>query len=353
MIVRARAPLRLGLAGGGTDVSPYCDTFGGCLLNVTIDRYAFASISPRTDDKIVFRAADLEVEDIVECESRLPLEGELRLHRAVYNRVIREFGGRKALPMTLTTHVDSPMGSGLGSSSALVVAMVEAFRELLAAPLGEYDVARLAFEIERRDVGLNGGRQDQYAAAFGGFNFMEFGADDRVIVNPLRVKQSVATELESSLLLFFTGISRESDVVIKDQTAAVAQDGAALEAMHELRADAIAMKEALLFGDVAAVAQILGRSWQAKKRTSKSVSNKRIDKIYDAAMESGAMAGKVSGAGGGGFLMLLVDPLRRPEVIRRLEKEGGGHLSQCRFSSDGAMSWRPRVERFKFGELRP
>jgi D-glycero-alpha-D-manno-heptose-7-phosphate kinase len=160
LTVRAKAPLRLGLAGGGTDVSPYCDEHGGCVLNVTIDRSAMASITLRDDDRVVFNAVDLGRTDECAAAPELPAGQGLGLHRAAYNRMIRQFNGARPLPLTLTTHVDCPPGSGLGSSSALVVAMVAAFRELLGAPLGEYDTARLAFEIERRDLGLAGGRQD-------------------------------------------------------------------------------------------------------------------------------------------------------------------------------------------------
>jgi len=188
--IRARAPLRLGLAGGGTDLSPYCDQFGGAVLNVTIDRYAFATCTPRDDGRIVFDADDLGLS-----EDWLPgqeASGQLKLHQAVYSRMIREFGSGQPIPVTLRSTVDAPAGSGLGSSSALVVALVDVMRELLDAPLGVYDVARIAYEIERIELQLSGGRQDQYAAAFGGMNFIEFLAGDRVVVNPLRAHRSVS-----------------------------------------------------------------------------------------------------------------------------------------------------------------
>ena len=341
-LIRARAPLRLGLAGGGTDVSPYCDDHGGAVLNVTIDRFAFASVTARNDGMLAFRAADSGVSEEMAAAEVLPTDAGLRLHRGVYNRMVAQFNAGRPLPLTLTTHVDSPMGSGLGSSSALVVAMVEALRELIGAPLGEYEVAHLAFQVEREDLALNGGRQDQYAAAFGGFNFIEFGAGGRVVVNPLRVKAATSCELEASLLLYFTGASRNSAGYIDEQSAAMRAGGNSLAAMHLLKADAVAMKEAVLFGRTRDVAEILDRGWQAKKRTASVVTNPDIDQIYDFARANGAMAGKVSGAGGGGFMMFLVDPTRRTELVRALTERGDGVPMICQFTTTGAANWRVR-----------
>lgn len=343
MIVRARAPLRLGLAGGGTDVSPYCDEFGGCVLNVTIDLSAFASVALRNDDRVEFKAVDMECDEICAAESNLPIEGRLILHRAVYNRMIQDYAGGRPVALTLTTHVDAPPGSGLGSSSALVVAMVEAMRELLRAPLGEYDVARVAFEIERRDLGLNGGRQDQYAATFGGFNFIEFGAQDRVVVNPLRIKEGTANELESSMLLYHTGASRASARIIDAQSASVIAGGASLEAMHNVKAEAVMMKEALLLGRVEQIAAILRRGWEAKKATSPAVSNPEIEDVFEVAERHGALAGKVSGAGGGGFMLFVVPPEKKPGLGRALSALQRGTVTSCRFTREGVHVWRAAV----------
>ena len=338
--LRARAPLRLGLAGGGTDVSPFPETHGGCVLNVTIDRFAFASIEPRTDGRIVLRAADLDVEEEVEAAARLPIDGPLKLHRGVYNRMVAMFNDGRAAAVTLTTGVDAPIGSGLGSSTALVVAMVEAFRELFDAPLGEYDVARLAYDIERIDLQLMGGRQDQYASTFGGVNFMEFGDAERVIVNPLRVRPGTLRELESSLVLMFTGVSRESARIIDQQSAAVGRGGDPLKALHDVKQSALRMKDALLSGNLARVAEILEEAWDAKKRTASVVSNTRIDELFDLAKSHGAIAGKVSGAGGGGFMMFLVEPTRRPYLLRGLASAPGTTVTTCRLTDEGVVTWR-------------
>ena len=341
MIIRARAPLRLGLAGGGTDVSPYCDEFGGLVLNATIDKYAYTVIEPGAEPgRLRFVAADKCDSWEGPAEGALPLDGRLDLHKGVYNRIVREFNDGRALPLTMTTHTDAPPGSGLGSSSTLVVAMVKAFVEWLNLPLGEYDIARLAYEIERIDVGLSGGRQDQYAATFGGFNFMEFHPGERVVVNPLRIKNWIVSELEASLLLYFGGVSRHSAQIIDEQAANVKRkDSSAVEAMHAMKAEAIAMKESLLKGDFDSLVASVDAGWQAKKRMAKSISNPLIEETYELARQAGVRAGKISGAGGGGVMMLFVDPVRRMDVIRALESTRG-QIFNCHFTEIGTQGWR-------------
>lgn len=337
-VYRAQAPLRLGFAGGGTDLSPYCDLHGGAVLNSTIGRYARATLAVTGGEELVLRAADLG------SESRMPLRsGEVaaahRLHKAVYDRVVRDFL-HKPVGVELTTMIDAPPGSGLGSSSALVVALVEVFREAFDLPLGQYDVAHLAFEIERVDLALAGGKQDQYAAAFGGMNFIEFLARDRVVVNPLRISSSTLSELEASTVICFSGKSRASETIIRDQIRHVNdKDTAAIENMHQLRQDAFDMKRALMAGDIIGMAAILDRSWQAKKGTSPNVTSPLIDTLWNVAHSNGALAGKVSGAGGGGFLMFLVDPDRRCRLMSAL-KDAGGAPDSITFSDRGAQAWR-------------
>jgi D-glycero-alpha-D-manno-heptose-7-phosphate kinase len=341
-IVRARAPLRLGLAGGGTDTSPYCDQFGGAVLNATVDMFAYTVIEPTDNNRVVFRASDvgqeleLAADDAVEIEIADPLI----LHRAVYRRIVSQFNGGRPLSCRLTTFCDAPPGSGLGTSSTVVVSLVRAFTEWLNLPLGEYEVAQLAFEIEREDAKLMGGRQDQYAAAFGGVNFMEFYADNRVIVNPLRVKDWIMSELETSLVLFNSGVSRSSAAIIAEQTENIkAQEAKPLDAMHELKADAYGMKESLLKGNFKGFGEFMSKSWVAKKKLAASITTQHIEQIYEAAMAAGATSGKVSGAGGGGFLTFLVDPSRRVDVIRALEKQSG-RVMICHLTTRGSEGWK-------------
>lgn len=338
-IIRARAPLRLGLAGGGTDVSPFSDEHGGFVLNATIDLYAQAILEPLDNGRIEIRAEDREEYVLLDAQPTLTDVDPLRLHRGIYNRVVKQFNGGRPLSFRLTTYADAPAGSGLGTSSTMVVCIIQAFSEWLRLGLGEYEIAHLAYEIERLELRLAGGKQDQYAAAFGGFNFIEFGADDKVLVNPLRVKEWVINELEASTVLYYTGQSRESARIIEQQIeSSRTKTSASLDAMFALKKDAVAMKEAILRGDLATYARVLERSWQSKKRLANAVSNPALDRIYEAAIGAGALAGKISGAGGGGFFMFFVPPERRMSVLRCLSNFEG-EVMNFHFTGLGAQSW--------------
>lgn len=340
IIIKARAPLRLGLAGGGTDISPYCDIHGGYVLNAAIDRYAYAVIKTLEKPEVHFRATDQQSEDVGDAVKYFPLNGKLNLHKAVYNYVVKNFNGGRPIPIELNTFCEAPAGSGLGSSSTLVVAMIKAFVELLNIPLDDYEIAHLAFNIERIECGLQGGRQDQYSATFGGVNFMEFYANDRSIINPLRIKNWILCELEASLVLFFTGVSRESARIIADQSTNIKMGAVeAIEAMHGIKREALVMKECLLRGDFDGFVESMKQGWENKKRSAKTVSNPHIDEIYESAITAGALTGKVSGAGGGGFILFFVPTHQRMNVIRRLN-QFEGHVSSCHFTKHGTQAWR-------------
>lgn len=335
----AKAPLRLGLAGGGTDVAPYSDLYGGQILNATISLFSHCHIA-RTAGPTTFVAADFGHTMRLEGKPGDDGQAQLTLHKAVYDRIVRQYLDGSELSLHVTTYSDAPPGSGVGSSSGLVVAMVKAYAELLQLPLGEYDIAHLAYEIERIDCAMAGGKQDQYAAAFGGFNFMEFGAGDRVVVNPLRIKRELANELESRLLLYYTGRSRESARIIESQIAAMrANQSSEIDAMHAIRKAASDMKEALLRGRITDVLDILVASWHEKKKAASGISNSHIDEIAAAANAAGARGVKISGAGGGGFMMIAVDPPARHSVVRALEQFGGRFFSFT-FVDQGVQSWK-------------
>lgn len=338
--VRCRAPLRLGLGGGGTDLPAYCDNYGGAVLNATIDRYAYAHVMRRSDRKIVFKADDLACEETIACNLDFSIYEGLRLHRAVYKHMMLNHHGGEPLPLTISTTIDVPAGSGLGASSALTVALIEAFATAMQLPLGPYDIAQLAYDIERRQLGLAGGKQDQYSAAFGGFNFTEFLRDGLgVLVNPLRLRPSYLKEFESSLVICFSGEARESATIVEQQEASLRElDDQTVDAMHELKRQAVAMKSYLLAGDMTGLAEMLNLSWLAKKRTASSVTNPTVEHLLEVALAAGARAGKVSGAGGGGFIMLLTDPERRYGLIRTLNG-AGGQASAVKLTFEGVEAW--------------
>ena len=341
MIYRSKAPLRIGLAGGGTDVSPYSDQFGGAILNATLSLHAHATIETIAEKKIIICSIDQQKEQVFEWQNQLPINGELDLLKGVYNRIQKDTPFE--IPgFILSTFVDAPAGSGLGTSSTLVVAIIGAFVEMLKLPLGDYDIAHYAYEIERTDLQLAGGRQDQYAATFGGFNFMEFYGNDKVIVNPLRIRQDYLNELENNLVLYFTDTCRESAKIIKEQQKNVTdKNTASIEAMHQLIEQARMMKEALLVGKLDQIGEILDFGFQQKKNMAANISNTQIEEVYSAAKHAGATGGKISGAGGGGFMIFYCPGNTRYHVIDTLTGFGG-RIRSYQFTQHGLTTWKTR-----------
>ena len=338
MIYRSKAPLRLGLAGGGTDVSPFSDEYGGAILNATISLAAHASIEPLTEQEIQLESLDQKQQQNFAWSKELPINGELDLLKGVYNRISKDY----TLPETgfkLSTFVDAPAGSGLGTSSTLVVAIIGAFTEWLKLPLGDYDIAHYAYEIERNDLKLAGGKQDQYAATFGGVNFMEFYAADKVIVNPLRIRSQYLHELQNNIVLYFTSTSRESATIIKEQQKNVNEKNAqSIEAMQQLKEQARMMKEALLKGRLNEIGEILDFGFRQKRLMAHNISNNSIEDIYNGAKKAGAMGGKISGAGGGGFMIFYCPANTRYKVIETLNSFGG-YCKDYQFTKHGLTTW--------------
>jgi len=337
-LFRSKAPLRLGLAGGGTDVPPYSDLYGGAVLNATINMYAYATIIPRDNGKIVFKSLDNGKNLVYDAVEELEIDGELDLLKGIYNRVVKDFS-KKPLSFELSTIVDAPPGSGLGTSSTLAVTILGAFAEWLKLPLGEYDMARLAYEIERIDLQWAGGKQDQYAATFGGVNFMEFYNGEKVVVNPLRIRNDYLDELAYNLVLFNTETSRLSSEIIAKQSQNIQdKDPLSLDATHKLKIQAMMMKEAVLKGELDRIGEILDYGWQNKKQLAPGITNPMIDELYKTALDNGASGGKISGAGGGGFLLFYCPNNSRQKVIEALSKFGGiAHPYE--FTVTGLKSW--------------
>lgn len=338
MIIRSKAPLRIGLAGGGSDVSPYSDLYGGAILNATVNLYAYATIIPTTDNKIILHAVDRGERFEFDSIEELPIDGNLDLLKGIYNRIVKDYS-QKALSFELTTYVDAPAGSGLGTSSTLVTAIIGAFAEWLKLPLGEYDIAQLAYSIERVDLNMAGGKQDQYAATFGGVNFMEFFKDDKVIVNPLRIRSKVLNELALNLVLFYTDTSRVSaDIIKKQQKNVTDKNIDSIEAMHNIKKQAVLVKEALLKEELDSIGELLQYGYEFKKKMAKGIATPLMEEIYQRAMAAGATGGKISGAGGGGFMFFYCPGNTRHAVIKALESQGGA-VKRYEFTNVGLTSW--------------
>src|SRR5579862_7696188 len=338
MIYRSKAPLRIGLAGGGTDVSPYSDLYGGAILNATVSLYAYANIEVNDSEEVHFESIDYKTKQIISKGSPVEFNGVLDLHKGVYDRIRKQYPGMPP-GFKLSTFVDAPAGSGLGTSSTLVVAIVGAFAEMLKLPLGEYDIAHLAYEIERNDLKMAGGKQDQYAATFGGVNYMEFFGEGKVIVNPLRVKQQYLFELENNLLLYYTATSRESAKIIEMQSRNVVdKKEKSIEAMHQLKNQAQMMKEALLKGRLHEIGEVLDFGFYKKRQMAEGISNTMMEEIYDTAKKAGASGGKISGAGGGGFMIFYCPDNSKYNVMEALQTFGG-HCKSYQFVDHGLTTW--------------
>src|SRR5215208_1988460 len=338
MLFRAKAPLRVSFAGGGTDVAPFPEREGGLVLNATINRYAYGTLRPRRDDKVHIESVDFGQTARYGFSEAVVFDGKLDLVKAA----IRRLGGLDEEGSTgfdLFLHSNAPPGSGLGSSSTMMVALIGLLKEFRAVPLTDYEIAQLAFEVERVDLGLKGGLQDQYAATFGGFNCLELHGD-HVVVNPLRIPADTIMELEHNLLLAYTGRTRQGDHIIDDQTQRFERsDVDAVDGLRQQKQLALDMKNALLQRRVHDMGALLDEAWQAKKRMSDRISSDYIDEMYEEAMKCGALGGKVTGAGGGGYMLFYCRYDRKHEVADRLT-ELGAEVEEFAFALDGLRTWR-------------
>ena len=340
MLYRSKAPFRLGIAGGGTDVSPYSNLYGGAILNVTVNLYAHATIRPLDSGKIRFVHINENIAEEFDAVSELPLDGPLVLQHGIYNSIVSRYNNGEPLSFELITQMDVPSGSGLGTSSTLVVAILGAFTEWLRLPLGKYDIAHYAYEIERIDLNMAGGKQDQYAATFGGVNFMEFLEDDKVIVNPLRIGDDILQEWAMNTVLFYTEQQRCSGKIIEEQAENVKNNkNDSLEAMHNVKHEAFRIKNCLLREELQELGKALNTSWTSKKKMARNISNEFIDHIYETAMANGALGGKISGAGGGGFMFFYCPGNSCYKVSEALDKMHIGHIQQFEFCKKGLITW--------------
>lgn len=335
--IRSRAPLRVSFAGGGTDVHPFPAMEGGAIFSATINRYVYGTLTPRDDDLINIESIDFGITMTFDPNQDVSLEGDLTLFKAA----IKRLNDGRAPGFDLLVRSSAPPGSGLGSSSTVMVCLVGLLRDHYRLSLTNYEVAELAYHIEREDLGITGGYQDQYAATFGGFNFIEFESG-RVLVNPLRISDDIVRELESSLLLVDLGMTRASSEIIDDQTARLERrDMDTLMGLRMQRALAFDMKDALLRGHLTEFGEMLGLAWEHKQRMSPKITNPHIAEAYALAKAHGTVGGKITGAGGGGHMLLFCDLKDRHRVAGALE-DFGAIVHDFAFEPSGVTTWTKR-----------
>ena len=333
--VFAKAPLRMALAGGGTDLEPYYSRYGGFVLNATIDQYAYCKVEPYRE--WCFKSIDLGIEEKHNLWNNVEyIDSKLKLLINSYQYLTKDI---EREPVKITTYVEAPPGSGLGSSSALVVALIAAIAEYYNVPLGEYDMAEYAIEIERKICDLPGGKQDQFAAAFGGFNFMEFLKDGRTIVNPLRFNEKTQNMMELSTVLYYVGKPRKDSRVIETTAKGLVDSKTVLNATHEIRNACINYKRSLLMGDFNMSSELMETYWRMKLETNPHVASPEILDSYDYARKNGATAAKISGAGGGGHMVLFTEFEERHRLISAL-KSKEGRVVPFKFVNHGVDVWR-------------
>jgi D-glycero-alpha-D-manno-heptose-7-phosphate kinase len=332
MIIRSKAPLRMSFGGGGTDVSPYSEERGGVTLSATIDKYAYCTLNDIDKDVVTVHSLDYDIKTLFKNDDDYAFNGKLDLIKAA----LRVFNIKEGL--SLLIHSDIPPGSGLGASSTMTVALVGALKEYLKLPLEIYDIAELAYKIERKELGISGGKQDQYAATFGNFNFTEFFGD-RVVVNPLRIREDTRNELEYRLILCYTGKTRLSAGIINDQISRYVQRKEdTVRALDVTKQLAVEMKNALLLNRIDEFGLLMNEAWQAKKKFSSLITDSHIDSLFDIALKSGALGGKLLGAGGGGYLLILCEIDKKHLVAQALESSGG-QIVPFAFETRGLQTW--------------
>lgn len=342
MIIRGRAPLRVSFGGGGTDVEPFCVEQGGAIIGSTINKYAYCSILPKENDEITVHSLDFDMTVKYNAKENYVYDGKLDLVKAALNALEINQGCEVYL------QCDAPPGSGLGTSSTVMVALLMAMSKWKGITLDAYEMADLAYHVEREVLGISGGYQDQYAATFGGFNFIEFHGRNNVVVNPLRIKKDIIHELQYNLLLCYTGNIHVSANIIQDQVNNYKnKESDAIAAMSEVKALAYAMKDELLKGNLHSFGKLLDYGWQSKKRMSNKITNPQIDELYEEALKAGALGGKLLGAGGGGYLLMYCPYNVKHKVAKRMQ-EVGGQLADWNFELRGAQAWTMNSNRWDY-----
>lgn len=333
MLIRSRAPVRIDLAGGWTDVPPFADREGGAVVNLTLNRYTYATLRTREGQGVRIQSADYNTYVEAETVRRLEYDGTLDLVKAALKRLDVSAG------LDLTTRADAPPGSGLGTSASLGVALVGVLNVLQAERLSAHEVADLATRLEIEELGIAGGKQDQLAAALGGINFLEFGAHPP-ISSPLPVSSGVINELEKRLVLCYSGTSRLSgDIIQRVQYAYTSGEPATCHALRTMRDIARRVKSALLSGELSALGSLLRENWACQRALHPTVTNETVDRLFVVAEQHGALGGKACGAGGGGCIVFFCEA-DAERSVRQALTDAGGQIIEFNLDRSGLQTWR-------------
>ena len=323
--------MRISFGGGGTDLASYYEKYGGVVVSAAINKYFYTILELRQDDRIQIISSDLQLNQTVKDFYDLKLGKGLDIPVAV----LKHFNVQRGMNLFMASEI--PPGTGLGSSGAVTVNIINIINRLEHLQLSKQDMAELAYKIEYEELGLPIGKQDEYAAAFGGVNFITFSKDE-VTVEPLDVPREIRMRLEDDIMLFFTGRTRESSKILRSQDSSTREDNSeVVDSLHSIKKLALEIKKAIEVGNLVEFGRLLDVSWQNKKKLASGISNPKIDRIYELAKEKGAVGGKLTGAGGGGYMMLLCEKKDQPAVAQALEKEGLSRLD-FKFDHKGAKT---------------
>ena len=317
-----RSPVRISFGGGGTDLPSYYERFGGAVISAAINKHFYTVLAKRGDGKIQIISADLRTVETWQDIARMDIRGSaLEIPLAV----IKEFGCDVSVNLFLASEI--PPGTGLGSSASVCVNLTKMLATYSHISLSKYEVAERAFHIARNVLGRPVGKQDEYASAFGGLNFISFHQDGTTHVDPLNMEPALVQELQSSLLLFFTGASHNSWTILEEQEQSTRRtDSGTVDYLHEIRKLVEPMKAALIAGELSEFGLLLHKGWEIKKRLSTKVSNAHINEMYASALRNGALGGKITGAGGGGFLLLFCQQQHHEDVRKALVALGAREM---------------------------
>ncbi len=334
--IRSRAPVRISFGGGGSDLTHYFANSSGAVINSAVSIFSHGVMKVREDSKIIISSLDLNAKLTANnLEDALSQKGPFGLIQSLLHVVQPKYG------FELCLNSDFPVGSGLGGSATLSAVVLGCFNMIRQDPWNQYELAEIAFQAERLHLGVAGGWQDQYAAVFGGFNFIEFNSEEN-IVNPIRVHPDIALELEESLVLCDTGIVHHSGNIHDNQKETMTSN--LVQKMVKANVDlSYETRNYLLRGELDKFGECLDKAWRLKRNFSSMISNEHLDEIYEGALQSGALGGKILGAGGGGFFVFYVPPFKKQALIRYLMTRNLT-VKPFRFEPNGLITWKSRED---------